>query len=272
MTLSKDFLQMLLSLQMMHFMFFFIAEKGNVKALKDGGNICHFDVESSNEVAPYFKMNLNPDGTKTGFGGYLYILMYVVLQGIKFPVCEPHLIQFNSDTKKLVPSLVPKINFVVPQEEMLKRGMFGNDVYILQLTLMELGYMPQKLVSPGNFGPITESSLIEFQKSHKRNPTGVLDRETWGYLRSLSRYERVIHFQSNYNQLLPMSQGELVGKMQQKFQQIGLLNNYSPGYYCEFTRNAVSHFQSLSGLNPDGVYGYGTHNALMNQLQQIQQL
>jgi len=58
----------------------------------------------------------------------------------------------------------------------LTQGATGSEVKKLQEKLNLLGYM--KVTPTGNFGPITESALVQLQKYHGMEPHGVADKET----------------------------------------------------------------------------------------------
>ena len=52
----------------------------------------------------------------------------------------------------------------------LKKGMLGSDVTELQTQLKKLGYLPASHVPSKNFGSVTQSALIKFQKDNKISP------------------------------------------------------------------------------------------------------
>ncbi len=72
-------------------------------------------------------------------------------------------------TQKSVSSKIQKPNG-------LRKGSASQEVLKLQNNLTLLGYM--KVPPTGNFGPITESALIQFQKYYKLDPNGVADSKT----------------------------------------------------------------------------------------------
>lgn len=63
-------------------------------------------------------------------------------------------------------------------EKMLAYGSEGEDVKILQMNLIALGYDLGAYGADGDFGPNTQSALISFQENARLNPTGVYDEAT----------------------------------------------------------------------------------------------
>ena len=60
----------------------------------------------------------------------------------------------------------------------LSYGMEGEDVKILQMNLIALGYDLGSYGADGDFGPSTQSAVIAFQENVRLNPTGIADEET----------------------------------------------------------------------------------------------
>ena len=63
-------------------------------------------------------------------------------------------------------------------ETVLAYGSEGEDVRILQMNLIALGYDLGSYGADGDFGPATRDALIAFQENVRINPTGVYDKET----------------------------------------------------------------------------------------------
>ena len=59
-----------------------------------------------------------------------------------------------------------------PVQRTLSQGMSGADVKKLQQDLISLGYSCGSDGADGNFGPITKSAVVKFQKEHKLDPDG----------------------------------------------------------------------------------------------------
>ena len=60
----------------------------------------------------------------------------------------------------------------------LSYGDTGEDVRIMQMNLIALGYDCGSYGADGDFGPATQAALIAFQENVRLNPTGVYDEET----------------------------------------------------------------------------------------------
>jgi len=72
----------------------------------------------------------------------------------------------------------PQLLFEVPYDfEYLSRGDSGNYVIEIQLRLQELGFYDGPI--SGNFGPLTEESVISFQEAMGLDPNGVFDVTAW---------------------------------------------------------------------------------------------
>lgn len=65
----------------------------------------------------------------------------------------------------------------------LARGDKGHDVKLLQRMLAKLGY---DILDDGDFGPITEGIVIDFQASNGLEPDGIVGRRTLAKLKSLT--------------------------------------------------------------------------------------
>ncbi|MFC4766107.1 NlpC/P60 family protein [Effusibacillus consociatus] len=66
-------------------------------------------------------------------------------------------------------------------DTMLKTGMSGEDVKILQLELKELGYF--SATATGYFGPITKEAVIRFQQVNGLSADGIVGRNTFQVLK-----------------------------------------------------------------------------------------
>lgn len=63
-------------------------------------------------------------------------------------------------------------------ETVLAYGAEGEDVRILQMNLIALGYDLGSYGADGDFGPATRDALIAFQENARLTPTGIYDKET----------------------------------------------------------------------------------------------
>lgn len=62
--------------------------------------------------------------------------------------------------------------------KVLSYGMEGEDVKILQMNLIALGYDLGSYGADGDYGPATQSAVTAFQENVRLNPTGIADEET----------------------------------------------------------------------------------------------
>lgn len=91
----------------------------------------------------------------------------------------------NRDSEELyewVPEGTP-VTIIGPKpkiERVLRRGMMGPDVVVLQLKLVELGYYQER--AKGSFGKDTEAALRAFQRDNRLPETGVTDEKTMNLL------------------------------------------------------------------------------------------
>lgn len=102
-------------------------------------------------------------------------------------------IQEQTENKKDVDSVIANSNFLKDLFELFKNGFSSEvtpgqkiphepEVEKIQTALQLLGFSLPKWGTDGKFGPETENSTKEFQKSVKLNPTGVWGREETAYL------------------------------------------------------------------------------------------
>ena len=65
--------------------------------------------------------------------------------------------------------------------ETLQLGSKGPNVMLLQSTLKKLGFFTSDV--DGEFGPLTQTAVINFQKSNFLEPDGIVGINTWNTLR-----------------------------------------------------------------------------------------
>ena len=159
--------------------------------------------------------------------------------------------------------------------EFLRKGDSGANVRVIQYILSVVGAyydaVPRISVT-GNFGEETENALRAFQQIFGLPETGVLDAATWedlyraykGIVDSLPvslTSEEIVLFPGVI--LREGMQNEYVRTIQQYLTEIH--NDYpqipavtATGYFGPLTKNAVTAFQRVFGINPTGYVGAET--------------
>ena len=115
-------------------------------------------------------------------------------------------------------------------------GDAGPNVKAVQYLLRQRGY---SLTADGDFGPITKSKVIEFQRANGLAADGVVGPNTWGKLILTVRQG---------------SSGEAVRGVQTLLVKNGR-NVAVDGIFGSGTHSAVVNFQSAHGLTADGIVG-----------------
>lgn len=132
----------------------------------------------------------------------------------------------------------------------LRRGNRGNGVKYLQCWLNLYG---DDIDTDGAFGAQTESAVRRFQSANNLTTDGIVGQNTW----------RALTMQGDLPLLRKGSTGVYVRYLQQK-----LLAKLYPagaidGIFGGNTLNAVTQFQKENGLDPDGIVGPLTWEAIM---------
>jgi len=82
--------------------------------------------------------------------------------------------------------------FAAPGDKLLKQGMRGDEIQVLQKLLTDAGVYSGDV--DGIFGNSTYQAVQEFQRIHGLSVDGVVGKQTWGYLERAgaepSRYSR----------------------------------------------------------------------------------
>ncbi|HLM02761.1 MAG TPA: peptidoglycan-binding protein, partial [Pyrinomonadaceae bacterium] len=139
----------------------------------------------------------------------------------------------------------------------LRRGQRGSAVEALQDKLIRLGLMTeaQQRTGTGIFGPQTEASVKEFQRSVGLSPTGRFDNAARNAMNRI--------FSGDIER---GARGDIVRRMQEKLVRLGYLTraqvNTGPGIFGPRTQTALRRFQADNGLTGDGIYGPNTFRAL----------
>ena len=144
----------------------------------------------------------------------------------------------------------------------LSLGMSGNDVYALQLRLIELRYLSG--VADGVFGEETKNALIAFQKNNNLTADGNAGSTT---LRKLNGSCKAAGGTTPPPAAVGATlregdQGEAVYILQARLFELGYYTGRIDGRFSEETTMAVTQFQMANGLTADGIAGRGTQSKL----------
>lgn len=140
--------------------------------------------------------------------------------------------------------------------EVLRRGMEGPAVEMLQDRLIEFGYMTieQKNTRPGRFGPITETAVKTLQSDNIIDNNGTFDLATQAIIQQLTAGVR------------RDSQGGVVLPVQQRLVKTGDLKaedlTAESARLGPLTEEALRDFQSDHNLEPTGILTAATYRAL----------
>lgn len=115
---------------------------------------------------------------------------------------------------------------------------FNPKVVELQRKLSEVDYSPG--YSDGEIGPRTRSAIREFQKDHKLNQTGYVDKKTWDKLNEI--YQARIDFFKKVNKR----------HVQAALKNAGFDPGPLDGKVGPKTEQAIREFQKSKGLIRDG--------------------
>jgi len=148
----------------------------------------------------------------------------------------------------------------------LQRGMNGPSIRQVQERLNVLGASPT-LTADGTFGPLTEQTVMAFQRSQGITADGIIGPTTWNALFSQTAtpippppsvwppYPGVV--------LRRGMNGPSIRQVQERLNTLGASPTLTAdGVFGPLTEAAVMAFQRSRGLNPDGVVGPITWNAL----------
>ncbi len=136
----------------------------------------------------------------------------------------------------------------------LRRGLFGYDVRVLQQALNDLGYDVGGI--DGLFGPRTENAVFTFQANFGIEVDGLVGRETKTALSGLQ-------FSDQTGDVLSVgSRGEEVRTLQHNLSDRGFDPGPTDGIFGPLTLSAVLSYQKYQKLWVDGLVGPRTKAAL----------
>lgn len=152
----------------------------------------------------------------------------------------------------------------------MQKGDEGQEVRVLQNTLVELGYLTDSDVD-GIYGSGTQKAVEKLQKKNDLKPTGVADQA----LQALVYENKPRNANGKATQVMTLppitgatirlnNKGDVVASLQYRLQELSYDPGEINGVYTKQTMAAVKQFQKKSGLKVDGLAGAETQNALFN--------
>ncbi|MCL2619498.1 MAG: N-acetylmuramoyl-L-alanine amidase [Defluviitaleaceae bacterium] len=195
----------------------------------------------------------------------------------------------NTTPVKDVRSLIPimagimlnsKSNYVASNEEslntlasiwppypgvVLRRGMNGPSITQVQERLNELGATP-RLATDGAFGPLTEAAVMTFQRANGLMADGVVGPNTWNALFTHQPVAPPSIWPPYPGVILRRGMnGPSITQVQERLNELGANPRLATdGNFGPLTEVAVMAFQRANNLNPDGIVGPNTWNALFS--------
>lgn len=153
----------------------------------------------------------------------------------------------------------------------LREGDEGENVYILQAYLFELGYYTGRI--DGRFSAETTEAVKAFQRANGLTADGIAGKGTQSKLKSGSAIPAAgVTEEEEEPATLPETaelttlrrgdQSAQVMVMQQYLMELGYLSTQPDGQFGAGTERAVKLFQEANGLTADGVAGKGTLSIL----------
>lgn len=142
----------------------------------------------------------------------------------------------------------------------VKRGSVGREVVDVQTRLLRLGYELGVTGVDGIFGPETERAVILFQKKRGREADGIVGPETWREMVDASYRlgDRQMYLKE------PPFRGDDVRELQATLNNLGFNAGRVSGVFAGQMDQAVREFQKNVGLDPDGIVGETSIQALDN--------
>ena len=151
----------------------------------------------------------------------------------------------------------------------LSRGMQGPSIRQVQERLNVLGTNP-RLTEDGAFGPLTEASVMSFQRQRGLNPNGIVGQLTWNALfGAIPPIQPPPEVWPPYPGLILRRgmQGSSIRQVQERLNVLGTNPRLTAdGTFGPLTEAAVIAFQRQRGLNLDGIVGPMTWNALFGAI------
>ena len=146
-----------------------------------------------------------------------------------------------------------------PSDPVLQEGATGSAVVHLQ---ERLNAFDAGLATDGNFGPLTQSAVISFQRAHGLDANGVVDAATWSALNETPPAPAPAPANSSPSVLRLGDQGAAVLTLQKDLTSIGFNTYGEDGIFGPNTEAAVEAFERQQGLTVDGLAGPAVWHAL----------
>lgn len=173
----------------------------------------------------------------------------------------------------------------------LSLGSVGENVRVIQLQLNRIAknypLIPKIAVADGAFGEDTQNAVRTFQQIFNINQDGVVGKATWYRIKRVyvavkrlselfSEGISITDAQRQYPRQLSLGSTGIPVRTLQFY--LRILSNFIPtmpfveedGIYGQETKNSVEAFQSYVGLEPDGIVGSSTWNALIEEYDNIE--
>ncbi len=148
---------------------------------------------------------------------------------------------------------------LVGQTLTAQKAAAATSVTTIQQCLKQLGYFRGPVT--GNYGPLTQSAVTRFQQKNRLPAIGTVGPRTEQLLRSQCN-RSTGGGTTNSGVLRLGSSSAAVSNLQRNLKQLGYYNGPVNGNFGQLTQAAVIRFQRANGINPDGVVGSRTLNAV----------
>ena len=138
---------------------------------------------------------------------------------------------------------------------LLKKGMEGDDIKLVQTRLYELGYLEKKSLINGTFGTETENAVRALQNANGLTADGLVGTATTELLYYGDVKANVVSFGDK---------NDIVLECQKRLKELAYLTTEPDGSYGNDTLAAVKLFQSRNDLVVDGYLGPTTRDKIMS--------
>lgn len=206
---------------------------------------------------------LNPDGI---IGPITWRQLYTVYWRIRDNITLPEEPGTQPPTPPPPPPPPPPPGIPPYPGQLIRVGSRGADVERIQRCLNTVGVrypdIPRLNVD-GAFGPITQNSVMVFQRLFGLNPDGIVGPMTWAalmpecYGRPMPPYPGFL--------IRRGSTGDPVRQIQSCLNQINSAGLGTDGIFGPLTETAVINYQRANGLTPDGIVGPITWDNIMRR-------